>query len=67
MESDPHCVIMPHLGVLHSSYIPEEMQIISLVEVIACITAFCMDTCHVPVKLEAKSYGMADSQSVGET
>lgn len=25
-----HCVEMPNLGVLHSSYIPQEAQIISL-------------------------------------
>lgn len=43
------------------------MQIISLVEVIAYITAFCMDPCHFLIKLEAKSYNMAESQSVGET
>lgn len=67
MESDPHCVVMPHLGDLHPSYIPEEMQIISLVEVIACIAAFCMDPCHFLVELEAKLYNMAQSQSVGET
>lgn len=60
-------MVMPHLGVLHPSYIPEEMQIVSLVEVMACITAFCMNPFHFLVKLEAKSYNMAESHSVGET